>query len=75
MEENIGDTVYIVVGTKVKNNIKDSILKEKITGAQMITHKGIVKEVNERHVMGYRYTHGRNTTDISFIFLLNSSKR
>ncbi|MED3025272.1 MULTISPECIES: hypothetical protein [Bacillus cereus group] len=50
MEENIGDTVYIVVGTKVKNNIKGSILKEKITGAPMITHKGIVKEVNERYV-------------------------
>ncbi|EJQ03199.1 hypothetical protein IE3_05570 [Bacillus cereus BAG3X2-1] len=67
MEENIGDTVYIVVGTKVKNNIKDSILKEKITGAPMITHKGIVKEVYERPVMGYRYTHGRNTTDKSFM--------
>ncbi|WP_223285836.1 hypothetical protein [Bacillus thuringiensis] len=67
MQENIGDTVYIVVGTKVKNNIKDSILKEKITGGPMITHKGIVKEVYERPIMRYRYTHGRTTTDKSFM--------
>ncbi|MCU4833945.1 hypothetical protein [Bacillus cereus] len=64
MQENIGDIVYIVVGTKVKNNIK-----EKIKGAPMVTHKGIVKEVNERPVKGYLYTHGRNTTDKSFMFL------
>ncbi|MCE0554960.1 hypothetical protein LQK80_33700 [Bacillus thuringiensis] len=67
MKENIGDAVYIVVGTKVKNDIKDSILKRKITGALMVTHKGIVKEVYNRPVMGYRYTHGRNTTDKSFM--------
>ncbi|MCP1399477.1 hypothetical protein CON42_11955 [Bacillus thuringiensis] len=67
MEENIGDAVYIVVGTKVKNDIKDPILKGKITGAPMITHKGIIKEVYNRPVMGYRYTHGRNTMDKSFM--------
>ncbi|WP_324657032.1 hypothetical protein [Bacillus cereus] len=55
MEENIGDAVYIVVGTKVKNDIKDPILKGKITGAPMITHKGIIKEVYNRPVMGYWY--------------------
>ncbi|WP_238174821.1 hypothetical protein [Bacillus thuringiensis] len=70
MEENIGDAVYIVVGTKVKNDIKDPILKGKITGAPMVTHKGIVKEVYNRPVMGYRYTHALSLYLLSDIYKL-----
>lgn len=60
IQEEIGDTVYIVAGAKVKNKIKDPFLKEKITGFPMVTHKGTVKKVFNHSVLGYRYTHGRN---------------
>ncbi len=66
IKENVGDTVYIVAGGNVKNNIKDSNLKDRIIGSPMITHKGTVKVVFEYPVMGYRYTHGRNP-DKSFM--------
>lgn len=66
VKENVGDTVYIVAGARVKNKIKDPVLKDRITGFPMITHKGTIKEVFDHPVMGYRYTHGRNP-DKSFM--------
>ncbi|EMN7731570.1 AAA family ATPase [Bacillus cereus] len=66
VQENVGDVVYIVAGAKVKNKIKDSVLKDRITGSPMITHKGTVKEVFDYPVMGYRYTHERKP-DKSFM--------
>ncbi|CRK83014.1 McrB family protein [Neobacillus massiliamazoniensis] len=66
IEENVGDTVYIIAGARVKSNIKDPVLKNRITGSPMITHKGTVEEVFDHPVMGYRYTHGRKP-DQSFM--------
>ncbi|WP_182104204.1 AAA family ATPase [Niallia taxi] len=66
IQENIGDTVYIIAGARVKNNIKDQDLKNRITGFPMVTHKGVVKEIFNYPVLGYRYTHGRNP-DSSFM--------
>ncbi|MGE1217193.1 AAA family ATPase [Bacillus toyonensis] len=60
VEENVGDTVYIVAGANVKNKIKEPFLKDRIKGVPMVTHKGTVQEVFNRPVLGYRYTHGRN---------------
>lgn len=59
LQEEIGDTVYIVSGAKIKN-IKDPILAEKISASPMVTHLGTITNVLHHPVMGYRYTHGRN---------------
>lgn len=66
IQEEIGDTVYIVAGANIKSKIKDPSLKEKITGFPMVTHKGTVMKIFNHSVLGYRYTHGRNP-DKSFM--------
>lgn len=58
--EKVGDKVAIVVGRRLKDNLKDPYLKQQITSFPMITHIAEVVEVYERPVLGFRYTHGRN---------------
>lgn len=64
--EKVGDKVAIIVGGRLKDNIKDPYLKQQITVFPMITHIAEIVEVYERPALGFRYTHGRNP-DKSFM--------
>lgn len=68
-EEEEGDIVYIVTGHRLKSQIQDLYLKQKINNSPMITYKGKIKKVIDRPVIGYRYTHNTNP-DSSFMLPL-----
>ncbi|MFE0566360.1 AAA family ATPase [Priestia megaterium] len=55
-QENVNDTIYIVSGLKIKDNIKYPFLKSKITSSPMLTHKGYVTKIIGRPILGYYFT-------------------
>ncbi|MFK4392271.1 hypothetical protein ABH916_004199 [Peribacillus frigoritolerans] len=55
-QEKIGDTVYIVSGSQVKDKMKDTFLSSKITSSPMLTHKGNITKIIEHPIIGYYFT-------------------
>lgn len=60
IHEKQGDHVFIVAGARVKNQIKEDSLRQRVTSSPMLTHVAKVEAIYNRPVLGYRYTHGRN---------------
>jgi len=53
--ESLQDIVYIVTGSKIKNNVKGENLENKITKSPMLTYQGIVEEIYEHPVICYKF--------------------
>lgn len=55
-KEEVGDEIIIVTGKNILGKMRNPELNDLITSDRMLTHRGRVKHIHERPLIGYRYS-------------------